>query len=174
MEKKNIKKYAATGLLAASLLTGTALEIHDVHVDHTKEICPITHIMNIIPNVSYLQLDTYLPTGVALHQWSEMEKDYLEKGIEDVQISYGKISEKVEETQITMPIAMKREDGSIIYAAPSGCYLTRDENGNLVCQKTIISTQDTGYGLTASWGELSYDNTNGILWENEEVLKVRK
>lgn len=174
MEKKNIKKYAATGLLAAALLTGAGLGIHDTHVDHTREVCPITHIMNVMPNLSYLQFGNYLPSGVALHQWPEMERDYRDKGIENVQISYGKITEEVEETQTVVPIAMKREDGSTIYTAPSGYCLTRDENGNLICQKTIVSTQDNGYGLTASWGELNYDNTNGFSWENEEVLKIRK
>jgi len=172
INKKNIKRYAATGLLAASIVAGIA--VNDGNIDHTKEVCPITRIMNVMPNPSFLIWNTYLPTGVALHQWPEMDWDYEAKGIEDVQITYGKITEKVEEIQIVMPNAEKNEDGSTIYTAPSGFCFTNDENGNLVCQRTIVSTQDAGYGLMASWGELIYDNDSGLSFEYEETLKIRK
>lgn len=46
MEKKNIKKYAATGLLAVALL-GVGLDIKDAKVNHEEEWCPLNHIFGM-------------------------------------------------------------------------------------------------------------------------------
>lgn len=54
--KEKHKKYVTTGLMAAISSTGVELWIHDTHFDHTNEVCPITKIMNFIPNLSYLAL----------------------------------------------------------------------------------------------------------------------
>lgn len=97
MEKKNIKRLAATGILSTALITGSGLAIHDKNIDHTKEVCPITRIINIIPNLSELEFGMYLPTGIAVHQWPEMEKDFTAQGIEDAVISYGKRTDQSNE-----------------------------------------------------------------------------
>jgi len=94
MKNKKIVKYAGITILSSALISGIGLGIHDKYIDHTQEVCPITTLMNSIPNLSNYMFGTHLPTGVAFHQWPKMKIDYVKKGINDVQISYGKITEE--------------------------------------------------------------------------------
>ena len=155
MEKKNIKKYVATGLMAAMLSTGVGLCIHDTHVDHTNEVCPITKIMNFIPNLSYFEYGVYVPTGI-VHQTKQMQKDYEARGIMNPTISFGEISYPV-------PNEFIDDDGNINYI-PDGYYLTFADNGSLVFKK-----YSADYGITASWGDW-----NGLSYENQQILKMGK
>ena len=175
MEKKSNKivKYVGAGLLTATLATGIGLKIYDTHIDHTQEICPISKICAIHVPISgkYTPGFTY---GIALHQWPEMAKDYAEKGIKDVNISYGKLTKNVLETNTYSATKKILEDGSEVYAAPSGCIITTDENGNKICIENKISEEDMGYGFDSTWGESSFDPlTNEFVFENQEYLRVR-
>lgn len=169
---KRIAKYAGAGLLAAVLATGVGLGIYDTQVDHTQEICPITKLLSIPTAVN----GEYIPDftmGISLHQFPEMKKDYADKGIEDVTISFGEQTKKVVDTQTVPPYIVTLEDGRQVYSAPAGYVLTIDENGNTVCVKKIVSEEDMGYGFKSTWGETSIDSEIGYVFENEEYLRVR-
>lgn len=166
--KNSIQKYAACGLILTTLIGGAVgLEIHDQHVDHTKAICPITRILNVIPNAGKV------PTGVASHQWPKVKEELAGKGVTDATISYGTLYDTVKLTQTAEPIVVKRNDGSIVYTAPEGFVLTTDDNGKLVCQKTEIIDKECGEGLMAAWGDIIIDGYH-ISHEHERKLVFNK
>lgn len=171
INKEKIMKYVGAGLLTAAIGLGVGLEVYDTHVDHTKEICPITQL-GFIPLAIEGEYTPGFTLGVAAHQWPEMEKEYAEKGIEDVTISYGKITAQDVKTEITSPI---KDSTGNFYCAPAGYVLTTDENGNPVCVRTSTYEKSLGYGLKATWGEASIDpETSDVTYENQEVLKVKQ
>lgn len=165
MEKKNIKKYAASGLLAAYLLTMTGFEIHDTSVDHSEELCPITRILNVIPNMSKT---SDVPTGIELHQIPQIKKEFKDKGIKNVEASYGETVQKEELVDIVLPTLVKNEDGSVSYQAPANYILTTNGNGDVVCKKTTYTCTNYGYGITTKWNQ---ENSN----ENskQKVLTIK-
>lgn len=196
INKKKIKKYVGIGLLTATLTAGVGLVIYDKQIDHTQEVCPITKLFSI-PALVGGEYTPGFTLGVALHQWPEMQKEYADKGIEDVSISFGKITKEVSNPPVgymlttdgdgnsfyvskVLPTAKTLEDGSIIYSAPAGYTLTTDENGNSICIKKIaleaneVDEIDMGYGFRSTWGGISYDQEIGsYVFKNEEYLKVK-
>ncbi len=134
INRRNIKRCIASGLLGATILTGIGLTIKEVKTDHTEELCPITKILNIInPNDSS-------PLGVVLHQIPAMQKDYKEKGMGDVAIEYRHYEEENTKTLYTKPIGKKLENGEIVYVAPNG-YELYYENGKYICKKEVTETK---------------------------------
>lgn len=87
--RNKIITYTASGLLATVLIGGIGLEIHDKKVDHTKEICPITKILDIFDK------QTENSKGIK-HQITEMESDYEDKGIE-VEVSFIPVVQRINE-----------------------------------------------------------------------------
>ncbi len=173
INKEKIKKYVGIGLLTATLAVGGGLEIYDIHIDHTKEVCPITKMYSIpmpLPNNSNI-------TFGMIHQLSAMENDYTKKGLEDVLVTYGERAKNVEKVIIKPAIKETLEDGTEKYLAPSGYILTTDENGNTICIKKIISkdSEDKEYGLYSTRDEaFLYDPaTNEYVNEDIEFLRVR-
>ena len=136
INKKNIKRCIASGVLGATILTGIGLTIKEVKTDHTEELCPITRILNIInPNDSS-------PLGIILHQIPAMEKDYKDKGMENVAIAYKHYYEEYIETIYSKPIGKKLENGEMIYVAPDGYTLDKiKNNGKHIYKKDITETR---------------------------------
>lgn len=158
INKKNIKKYAVTGVLATTLITGGGLAIYDMHVDHTQEVCPVAKILDNITASSLKDSDFSL--GV-YHQWQAMEDDYYDKGIYDVSITYSP------ETIIVTPEAHIMDDGTIVYTAPQGYVLSRDIDGNYIC----VKNNDTKY-FDCTWGEVMYnEEARTVEYENNKILK---
>lgn len=87
MKKENIKMKAAVAILATAVISGKAIEVHDL-IDHTKGICPVTKVMNIIPNFTHLKDGSYIPFGVEFHQIPEIVREYKDNGVSSVQVLY--------------------------------------------------------------------------------------
>lgn len=114
INKKNIKRCIASGVLGATILTGIGLTIKDAKTDHTEELCPITKILNII------NPEDSAPLGIELHQIPAMQKDYKEKGMGNVAISYVHYYEEHIETVYAKSIGKKIIDGEMVYVFPDG------------------------------------------------------
>lgn len=163
IDKKNIIKYAGTGILTASIITGAGLCINDRNIDHTQEVCPITKMLNVIPTLDII------PFGASVHQWPEMKKDYDDRGISGYTIYYGEFGKN-----IVAPKKMIREDGTVVYFAPKGYILDTDDNGKVICVKYINNEKLNGYGFTTYWGEVDFNrDTNEFEFENIEYLKIK-
>lgn len=88
-------------------------------------------------------------------------------GIYDSRISYGLLVETKKEVSYVDPIEVKKEDGTISYVAPSGYTLEKDENGKAICKRDTKVFIDNGYGITATYGELTYSDADGFKYEHE-------
>ncbi len=160
MEKRKIIKKAGAIILGFAIGGGIGLIIGENDVDHTSRVCLVTRILNLIPSPIKTEEGYTIPTGVALHQWKEMEKDFKEKrGINDAKISYGKIQEKFQKSILIEPSVHVNEDGTIVYFAPSGYDLVKI-NGKVMCQKISYEYGKSGYGLKADWGIVKDTNGN--------------
>ena len=132
INKSKIKRYVASTLLGATIIAGTGLAIKEATTDHTKELCPITKILNVInPKDSS-------PLGVVLHQIPAMQKDYKKQGFGDVAISYVTEEENRIETIYASPIGRRLENSTIEYIAPDGFEFYTTENGKVSCKKEIL------------------------------------
>ena len=116
------------GIGMAACLIGAAgidclrfYDAFDSTIDHTEEICPITVIENSIYSV--LQ-----PNKVSQHQLREMEKDFEDKGYQNVDVTEG-YWERVEKEDWIEPIKEQKP------AAPEGYDLKFDEFGKPYCIK---------------------------------------
>lgn len=99
IDRKNIRLFAATTALA--VLTGTpiGLAIGCKKTDHTKELCPVTKLLNLLPSNS-----NDVPFGVKHQDTKYAEDFYSEKFAEQtgeeerviVDSQYGKIIHKDE------------------------------------------------------------------------------
>lgn len=83
INNKKIVKYAGASLFASTLALGAGLKIYDNNVDHTKKICLVTKILNMLPNVE----NPAFPFGIAYHQIPKMEKELFERGINEVNVT---------------------------------------------------------------------------------------
>ena len=129
---KKIKVYAGI-----ALLTGTiSLGIYDNNIDHSEHVCLITKTLNIVHN-----------NGID-HQMKHMKKDLLDKGI-DADIEYSPEYEEVEEYTVPSVFSLNEK---IIYKAPDGYTLLRDENDKLVCKKVTTKINPNGNSIEASFG----------------------
>ena len=163
MDKKKIIKLAGVGILATSL--GVGLMIHDTHVDHTKEICPITWLLNAIP------FDLRVPTGVKIHQIPMMEKEYLEKGVGNAEIEFGTFLQETRDIEFCNPII--NEYG--IPKAPEGFVLLYDVNGNPYCKKDITTFSYYDNSIRTTWGAIIHnvdDNTEE--YEHVDYIRLLK
>lgn len=75
INKEGIKKFAASITLAAIVSTPVGLAIGCKKTDHTKELCPVTKLLNMLPNYKNMELDYEIPRG-AEHQLTHLAEDY--------------------------------------------------------------------------------------------------
>ena len=75
INKEGIKKFAASITLAAIVSTPVGLAIGCKKTDHTKELCPVTKLLNMLPNYKNTELDYEIPRG-AVHQLTHLTEDY--------------------------------------------------------------------------------------------------
>ena len=75
INKEGIKKFAASITLAAIVGTPVGLAIGCKKTDHTKELCPVTKLLNMLPNYKNAELDYEIPRGVE-HQLTHLAEDY--------------------------------------------------------------------------------------------------
>ena len=75
INKEGIKRFAASITLAAIVGTPVGLAIGCKKTDHTKELCPVTKLLNMLPNYKNPQLDYEIPRG-AEHQLTHLAEDY--------------------------------------------------------------------------------------------------
>lgn len=174
IDKKKIVTFVGAGLIAASLIAG--IGVYDAQVDHTKEVCAITQVMNLIPNTTYNEFGIYAPTGVLGHQMKEMEKDLVDEGIEDAIVAYVKdktIESEGTVTQTILPMKSVLANGEVVYSVPAGYVLVQDENGQMVGEKEVKATE-VFTGIHATWGESTYDaKQDKVFHEGEVYLRTR-
>lgn len=75
INKEGIKKFAASITLAAIVGMPVGLAIGCKKTDHTKELCPVTKLLNMLPNYKNAELDYEIPRG-AEHQLTHLAEDY--------------------------------------------------------------------------------------------------
>lgn len=75
INKEGIKRFAASITLAAIVGTPLGLAIGCKKTDHTKELCPVTKLLNMLPNYKNAELDYEIPRG-AEHQLTHLAEDY--------------------------------------------------------------------------------------------------
>lgn len=75
INKECIKRFAASITLAAIVGTPVGLAIGCKKTDHTKELCPVTKLLNMLPNYKNAELDYEIPRG-AEHQLTHLAEDY--------------------------------------------------------------------------------------------------
>lgn len=75
INKECIKRFAASITLAAIVGTPLGLAIDCKKTDHTKELCPVTKLLNMLPNYKNAELDYEIPRG-AEHQLTHLAEDY--------------------------------------------------------------------------------------------------
>ena len=75
INKEGIKKFAASITLAAIVSMPVGLAIGCKKTDHTKELCPVTKLLNMLPNYKNAELDYEIPRG-AEHQLTHLAEDY--------------------------------------------------------------------------------------------------
>ena len=78
INKEGIKRFAASITLAAIVGTPVGLAIGCKKTDHTKELCPVTKLLNMLPNYKNAELDYEIPRG-AEHQLTHLAEDYYSK-----------------------------------------------------------------------------------------------
>lgn len=111
-----------------------------IHTDHTKEVCPVTKILNI---VYYINPESKL---MSKHQIKNMMIAYGEDKVQINKIEYGEIIEPVYNVYTTEALVNCDEAGHLYYEAPEG--FTLKEDGT--CEKKVkIGEQFRGlYGIT--------------------------
>ena len=75
INKESIKRFAASITLAAIVGGAVGLAIGCKKTDHTKELCPVTKLLNMLPNYKNAELDYEIPRG-AEHQLTHLAEDY--------------------------------------------------------------------------------------------------
>lgn len=75
INREDIKRFAASITLAAIVGTPLGLAIGCKKTDHTKELCPVTKLLNMLPNYKNAELDYEIPRG-AEHQLTHLADDY--------------------------------------------------------------------------------------------------
>ena len=90
INKEGIKKFAASITLAAIVSMPVGLAIGCKKTDHTKELCPVTKLLNMLPNYKNAELDYEIPRG-AEHQLTHLAEDYYseEYGVDTNEYSKG-------------------------------------------------------------------------------------
>lgn len=111
-----------------------------MHTDHTKEVCPVTKILNIL---YYTNPDSKL---MSEHQIKNMTIAYQEENILIDKIEYGEIIEPIYNVYTTEALVNCDETGHLYYEAPEGFTLKDDGT----CEKKVkIGEQFRGlYGIT--------------------------
>ena len=94
IRRGKIVKYSLAALLGVTLVGCSGIDIYDVDIDHTKEICLTTKIMDVLgPNEEDMSI------GIETHQISEMIKELKEQGYKDAKVSYQKNNDGYEITE---------------------------------------------------------------------------
>ena len=94
IRRGKIVKYSLATLLGLTLVGCSGIDIYDVDIDHTKEICLTTKIMDVLgPNEEDMSI------GIETHQIPEMIKELKEQGYKDAKVSYQKNNDGYEITE---------------------------------------------------------------------------
>ncbi len=94
IRRGKIIKYSLATLLGITLVGYSGIDIYDVDIDHTKEICLTTKIMDVLgPNEEDMSI------GIETHQIPEMIKELKEQGYNDAKVSYQKNNDGYEITE---------------------------------------------------------------------------
>ena len=94
IRRGKIIKYSLATLLGITLVGCSGIDIYDVDIDHTKEICLTTKIMDVLgPNEEDMSI------GIETHQIPEMIKELKEQGYDDAKVSYQKNNDGYEITE---------------------------------------------------------------------------
>ena len=94
IRRGKIIKYSLATILGLTLVGCAGIEIYDADVDHTKEICLTTKIMDVLgPNEEDMSI------GIETHQIPEMIKELKEQGYNDAKVSYQKNNDGYEITE---------------------------------------------------------------------------
>lgn len=78
IKKENIKRYAAGVAIATIVGSSVGLTIGCKRTDHTKELCPVTKLLNMLPDYKNAELEYSIPQGVE-HQLEYLVEDYNRK-----------------------------------------------------------------------------------------------
>ena len=140
VNKKNIKKFVVGFAIFATAITASVslpkiVEAYDDSVDHTEEICLITRLQSENAGIN--------------HQIEAMEKDYLDKGIENPIITYGDFKENQINKITYIPISPEKT------TTPIGYKKIYDENGNtkyvFTEAKQVVEDGETHYFLPSGY-----------------------
>lgn len=94
IRRGKIIKYSLAALLGITLVGCSGIDIYDVDIDHTKEICLTTKIMDVLgPNEEDMLI------GLETHQIPEMIKELKDQGYKDAKVSYQKNNDGYEITE---------------------------------------------------------------------------
>jgi hypothetical protein len=156
MEKKNIKKYVVSGLLAAILLAGPALGYHGTNAEKVENVSSTLTFKEVITDLSKY------PKMTSIDQ--EENLDFKTRCINNLNVYFGIVEEVVNQRYTTKPTKTKNEDGTVTYSAPVNYILTTDENGELICQKDVVCVEES-YGYKVTWGPNN---------QNEKVFKFKR
>lgn len=167
MKDLNIKKVVIASALAVSLVTAAgAGSIVDDEVDHTKELCPITKVLNLIPFYDF----NATPFGIKHHQMKKVKETYEKKDIDDFIIYYGKLTKKLEKYLYTDANKYVDDSGKIKYEKPGKDYeLVEETDEYAVYRKKVTYDVADGTGII-----VEYDKKNGIgNYQKKDVLRVK-
>ena len=95
IRRGKIIKYSFAALLGLTLVGCSGIEIYDVDIDHTKEICLKTKIIDTLSPKD----EENMSIGVDTHQIPEMIKELKEQGYNDAKVSYQKNNDGYEITE---------------------------------------------------------------------------
>lgn len=128
------------GILMILTISFIGIYVKCIHTDHTKEVCPVTKILNI---VYYINPESKL---MSKHQIKNMTIAYGEDKVEIDKIEYGEIIEPVYNIYTTEALVNCDSAGHLYYEAPEGFTLKDDGT----CEKKVkIGEQFRGlYGIT--------------------------
>lgn len=170
INRKKLKKFVIAGSMIGIIATSIgAIDVYDHSIDHTKEICPITEVLNILPSFTF----NSKPFGLD-HQIKRMKEDYKKKGIDDVVIKYVEESHEEKKYDRTEPIVTTDKSGNEILSAPEGFELYTDNDGYTIARKEFKYIVSDGYVLKSMWGNVDYNKyTDEYSYEKSEILKLK-
>ena len=86
IRRGKIIKYSLATIIGLTLVGCSGIEIYDVDIDHTKEICLKTKIIDTLSPKD----EEDMSIGVETHQIPEMIKELEKQGYKDAKVTYQK------------------------------------------------------------------------------------
>lgn len=182
INKNNMTRYVAMGILGASLLAGAGINIYDAHFDHTEDLCIICKI-----EANAATIDGQIGTVGTIHQMREMKKDYRDKDM-DVEVTFdSKYRDHETSDAITKLPKVFVGSSGINYTAPTG-YKLIELDGNQYaippdCEPKLIDGEWYGVKKNITYTSDQIDKAivtyaknpeTGLYDEEINVMKVGK